>query len=71
MQVALARTGKWLEDLGHVERGQQAVAPDAAPYLQQTGDITHVAPPGRVEGYTPRWSRPAPVMGEHAPTWDD
>ncbi|MCB9483699.1 MAG: CoA transferase [Dehalococcoidia bacterium] len=71
VQVALARTGKWLEDLGHVERGQQAVAPDAAPYLQQTGDITHVAPPGRVEGYTPRWSRPAPVMGEHAPTWDD
>lgn len=70
VQVALARTAKWLEDLGHVERGQEAVPPDPAPYLMQSGDVTHVAPPGRVEGYVPRWSRPAPVMGEHAPAWE-
>ncbi|MGE3961240.1 MAG: CoA transferase [Dehalococcoidia bacterium] len=71
VQVALARTGKWLEDLGHVERGQDVVAPEPAPYLMQTGDITHVAPPGRINGYAPRWARSAPEMGEHAPTWDE
>ncbi|MCK9494119.1 MAG: CoA transferase [Dehalococcoidia bacterium] len=70
VQVALARTGKWLEDLGHVERGQELVLPDSSPYLTLSGDVTHVAPPGRVQGYVPRWSRPAPVMGEHAPTWE-
>ncbi len=70
VQVALARTGKWLEDLGHTERGQDALAVDPAPYLTRTGDITHVAPPGRIEGYVPHWSRPAPVMGEHAPRWE-
>ncbi len=70
VQVALARTGKWLEDLGRVERGQDAVPPEVTPYLMRTGDVTHVAPPGRVDGYAPRWSRPAPVMGEHAPTWE-
>lgn len=70
VQVALARTGKWLEDLGHVERGQDALTPDPAPYLMTTGDVTHVAPAGRIDGYGPHWSRTAPEMGEHAPTWE-
>lgn len=70
VQVALARTGRWLEDLGHAERGQEAPPLDASPYLMQTGNSTHVAPAGRIDGYAPHWSRPAPEMGEHAPTWE-
>lgn len=70
VQVALARTGRWLEDLGHAERGQDAVQPDVSPFLMQTGGITHVAPPGRIEGYVPHWRRPAPEMGEHEPVWE-
>ena len=70
VQVALARTGRWLEDLGHAERGQETPALDASPYLMQTGNITHVAPAGRIEGYAPHWLRPAPEMGADAPTWE-
>jgi len=70
VQVALARTGKWLEDLGHTERGQEALPLDPAPYLMRTGDITHVAPPGRIDGYVPHWSCSAPLMGEHAAAWE-
>lgn len=69
VEVSLARTGKWLEDLGHVERGQEAAAPDLQAYLETVGEVTCVAPPGRIEGYVPHYSGPAPAMGEHEAAW--
>lgn len=69
VEVSLARTGKWLEDLGHVPDGQSSAEPDPAPYLETTGAITHVRPPGRVPRATPRWDRPPPQMGEHDAAW--
>jgi len=63
VQVALARTGKWLEDLGHAERGLEVPPLDAAPYLMRTGNITHVAPRAASTGTCrtgraphPRWA---------------
>ncbi len=69
VEVSLARTGKWLEDLGRVPDGQAAAEPDAAPFLATTGAITHLAPPGRIPDAPPQWDRPPPRMGEHAAAW--
>jgi crotonobetainyl-CoA:carnitine CoA-transferase CaiB-like acyl-CoA transferase len=74
VRVALARTGQWLQDLGTVEGGQALDAPDASPYLAEYGTdagvLTHVTPPGRIEGAEARWHRPPPRMGEHAAAWE-
>ena len=68
VEVSLARTGKWLQDLGHAS-DEASPEPDPAPYLETTGAITHVRPPGRIPGAMPRWHRPPPTMGEHEAAW--
>lgn len=69
VEVSLARTGKWLADLGSVPDGHSVPEPDPTPYLEVTGEITHVRPPGRIAGAPPRWDMPPPTMGEHAAAW--
>ncbi|MCK9486977.1 MAG: CoA transferase [Dehalococcoidia bacterium] len=69
VEVSLARTGWWLEHLGRASDGHAAAEPDPSPYLETTGSITHVRPPGRIPGAMPRWERPPPQMGEHDAAW--
>ncbi len=69
VEVSLARTGKWLEDLGREPDGLAVPEPDPAPYLDVTGDLTHVRPPGRIPDARPRWDAGPPVMGAHEAAW--
>jgi hypothetical protein len=70
--VSLARTGRWLDDLGRVDGGLGVVEPDplvvagclrtdATPW----GRLEHVSCPGMIDGSPPRWDRPPPKEGSH------
>lgn len=73
VQVSLARTAAWLKAAGQHHDGQSAPEPDPSPYLQTTasahGAITHVAPPGLVNGRRGVWPTPPPGRGEDDPVW--
>ena len=68
--VSLARTARWLDDLGRVEGGLGVPEPDRVSvqhYLRidptPWGRVEHVECPGMIEGSPPRWDRPAPRVG--------
>jgi hypothetical protein len=76
--VSLARTARWLDDLGRVAGGpdvpepdpvsvQQCLRVDATPW----GRVEHVRCPGMIDGAPPRWERPAPRKGSGPPTFVD
>src|SRR5262249_11380409 len=76
--VSLARTARWLDDLGRVEGGRDTPEPtplevqkylriDATPW----GRAEHVSCPGMVDGSPPRWDRASPQAGSHPATFDD
>lgn len=55
----------------HVLAGPRVedVDPDPAPYLQELGDVTAVAPPGALDGEPLRWPGPPATYGGDAPEW--
>jgi crotonobetainyl-CoA:carnitine CoA-transferase CaiB-like acyl-CoA transferase len=72
VRVALARTGKWIADLGTVD-------PSAAPELHAddlvmetrspAGRIGHLKPALRLSETPPYWARPPVPLGYHRPEW--
>jgi crotonobetainyl-CoA:carnitine CoA-transferase CaiB-like acyl-CoA transferase len=69
VEVSLARTGRWLQEMGLVPDHLGTPEPDHTPYLQVTGSYTHLRPPGLIEGAPPRYAAPPPEMGEHPAAW--
>ncbi|MFB9679556.1 CoA transferase [Streptosporangium vulgare] len=72
VELSLARTARWLDDLGRVG-GAATPEPDVTGMLEETdsafGRLTYVRPPGTVDGVSPYWSSPPPERGEHPPAW--
>ncbi len=75
VRVALARTGRWVEDLGPVDGiGLPDPAPDdVADLLEESdsafGRLRVVRPVVRMSETPPRLDRPAAPLGTHAPVW--
>lgn len=71
VEVGLARTAGWLDDLGRVD-GAGVPQPSADGLLATMpsafGALTYVRPPGLIEGAEPHWSSP-PRRGEHRAEW--
>jgi len=74
--VSLARTARWLDDLGRVDVGldvqepaplevQECLRVDTTPW----GRVEHVSCPGMIDGAPPRWDHPAPRAGSHPPSF--
>ncbi|MGI5160308.1 CoA transferase [Microbispora sp. CA-102843] len=72
VEVSLARTAAWLDDLGRIDgagvrqpRVEDLLATMDSPF----GTLTYVTPPGAVDGDRPRWTSPPPREGEHPAAW--
>ena len=69
--LSLAQTSHWLQSAGLMDV-LPADSVDPAPYLvtlpSSEGLVTVVAPPGRIDGWTPTWSRTT-TFGADAPRW--
>ncbi|MEV1201377.1 CoA transferase, partial [Microbispora rosea] len=68
VEVSLARTAAWLDDLGRIDgagvpqpRVEDLLATMDSPF----GTLTYVMPPGAIDGTRPRWTSPPPRQGEH------
>ncbi len=74
VQVALARTGHWLQDLPKVTDGP-AVAEPARPddLLEESasgfGQLRALRHAGVIEGMAPWWTRPSVPLGHDRPMW--
>ncbi|MGB1007928.1 MAG: CoA transferase, partial [Thalassobaculaceae bacterium] len=74
VRVALARTGRWLQDLPKVTGGP-ATADHGRPddFLEETasgfGQLRALRHAGMVAGMTPRWTRPSVPLGHDRPMW--
>ncbi|MFF4778794.1 CoA transferase [Microtetraspora fusca] len=76
VELSLARTARWLDELGRIDRAESA---DGEPGLgvddllermdSAFGPLTYVRPPGRIEGAEPYWASPPPRPGEHLAGW--
>ncbi|MEO1063437.1 MAG: CoA transferase [Actinomycetota bacterium] len=77
VSVSLQRTRDLLVSLGidhAAERGVVAPTHDDVADLLDTrstpfGPVTHVRPPGSIDGVAPRWERPPSPAGSDRPTW--
>jgi crotonobetainyl-CoA:carnitine CoA-transferase CaiB-like acyl-CoA transferase len=76
VQVSLARTGRWIRDLGRVEDGLAIAGPTAAGIadLMEAGESgwgrLHAVRHAAVLAQTPaRWDRPAMPLGTHPAAW--
>ncbi|MEU7916582.1 CoA transferase [Microbispora bryophytorum] len=72
VEVSLARTAAWLDDLGRIDgagvrqpRVEDLLATMDSPF----GTLTYVTPPGAVDGRRPHWTSPPPRQGEHPAAW--
>lgn len=67
-RLSLARTGRWLDELGRT--GADAAEPDVTDLLEETdsgfGTLTHVRVPGTLPGAAPYWSHGSPPPGADA-----
>jgi hypothetical protein len=72
VEVSLARTAKWLDDLGRVD-GADTPEPSTdgllATMASRFGTLTYVTPPGMIDGAVPYYASPPPGAGEHPPVW--
>ncbi|MFF3443696.1 CoA transferase [Streptosporangium sp. NPDC002721] len=72
VELSLARTARWLDDLGRVG-GAATPEPDVTGMIEEMdsafGRLTYLRPPGTVDGVSPYWSSPPPGQGEHPPSW--
>jgi CoA-transferase family III len=76
VEVSLARTGRWLRELGRVENGFACPDPgidDVADRLEETasgfGALSAVRHAARLSETPPRWARPAVPLGTDAAAW--
>jgi crotonobetainyl-CoA:carnitine CoA-transferase CaiB-like acyl-CoA transferase len=76
VQVSLARTGRWIRDLGRVDRGLAAPAPtaDGVEDLMEVSSYgsarLHAVRHAATLSETPaRWDRPSVPLGTHPPVW--
>ena len=76
IQVSLAATAAWLDSLGRDPSGLDVADPgvddvadllieDETPY----GRVSHVRPPGHIDGAAPRWTNPPQRPGTDTPVW--
>ncbi|MEU7883216.1 CoA transferase [Microbispora bryophytorum] len=72
VEVSLARTAAWLDDLGRIDgagvrqpRVEDLLATMDSPF----GTLTYVTPPGAIDGRRPHWTSPPPRQGEHPAAW--
>jgi crotonobetainyl-CoA:carnitine CoA-transferase CaiB-like acyl-CoA transferase len=69
--LSLAQTSHWLQSAG-LQDVAAVESVDTAPYLVELpsaeGAVTVVAPPGRIDGWTPSWSRTT-TFGADVPAW--
>jgi crotonobetainyl-CoA:carnitine CoA-transferase CaiB-like acyl-CoA transferase len=75
--VSLARTARWLDDLGRIGGGldvQEPARPEVQRYLRVDdtpwGRVEHVCCPGSIDGAPPRWDRPPPQAGGGSASFD-
>lgn len=74
VQVALARTGHWLQDLPKVTDGPAAAEPARPDDLLEEsasgfGQLRALRHAGVIEGMAPRWTRPSVPLGHDRPMW--
>lgn len=75
VELSLARTAKWLDELGRIGRirGADTAEPSAdgllATMASQFGTLTYVKPPGMIDGAPPYYASPPPRQGEHPRDW--
>lgn len=76
VQVSLARTGRWVRDLGRVPNGLTCPLPtrETVGDLLETGEsgfgrLTAVSHPAMLELTPTRWDRPCVPLGVHPPVW--
>lgn len=78
VRVALARTGKWIVDLGEPKRDWRGLpgevpAPELAGLMDEMdapdGRIGFLKPVVRLSQTPPRWARPPVPLGTHPPVW--
>jgi hypothetical protein len=75
VRVALARVGKWIDDLGRAPAGgSDELAPEMlSNLLTETtapdARITHLRPVLEMSATPPRWDRPPVPLGYHPPQW--
>ena len=74
VEVSLARTARWLRDLGRVADGFGVPALDPAPFLETTGSgfgrLTAVRHAAVLEGVPAGWERPSVPLGTHPARWE-
>ncbi len=77
VRVSLARTARWLMDLGEIgaEGAPDFTAQDAAPWMERVesswGPLERVSVPGRILGVASGWSLPPGPLGSDAPAWPE
>jgi crotonobetainyl-CoA:carnitine CoA-transferase CaiB-like acyl-CoA transferase len=76
VRVALARTGRWLQSLGRVERGfdcDPATRDNSLDYLEDAdsgfGRLSVVRHAAQLSSTPARWLRPSMPLGSHPPKW--
>lgn len=72
VEVSLARTAMWLDELGRVDGagvGQPRIEDLLATMTSPFGTLTYVTPPGLIDGARPYWASPPPGQGEHPAAW--
>ncbi|WP_405395867.1 CoA transferase [Microbispora hainanensis] len=77
VEVSLARTAAWLDDLGRIDGVgidgagvRQPVVDDLLATMDSPfGTLTYVTPPGAINGTRPHWTSPPPRQGEHPAAW--
>jgi len=76
VQVSLAATAAWLDGLGRDPTGLAVPDPgfdDVADLLLRDetpfGPVTHVRPPGHIDGADPTWATPPQRPGADRPVW--
>ncbi|MEU8198691.1 CoA transferase [Microbispora amethystogenes] len=72
VEVSLARTAAWLDDLGRIDGGGVPLPPAEdllATMDSPFGTLTYVMPPGLAGGVRPGWTTPPPRQGEHPAAW--
>jgi crotonobetainyl-CoA:carnitine CoA-transferase CaiB-like acyl-CoA transferase len=67
-RVSLARTARWLDSLGRVDR-LDVVRPEADDLMASLGELTFIRPPGLVHRSEPHWDLAPKADGSDAAQW--
>jgi crotonobetainyl-CoA:carnitine CoA-transferase CaiB-like acyl-CoA transferase len=75
VRVSLARTAQWLRELGRVDAGLKAPAPDFSGLMETSnsgyGELTASRHAARFSHTPARWNRPSMPPGSHALSWPE